>query len=105
VAGQVILKVTSQKGETMACQDNYTLPAEIVEQLNAQGWDYLPELVKEIINMAMKIEQQNFVGVETNQHSPRRNGHSNGYKLKTAKNACRGDHLCCSAGEKRGILP
>jgi putative transposase len=67
----------------MTYQDDFTLPEELVQQLITQGTDYLPELIRQILNTAMKAERQNYLGAAPYQHSPDRHGHANGYKPKT----------------------
>jgi len=54
----------------MTYQNDFTLPEEIMEQIAANGMNYLPELIRTMINTAMQIERQ---------------GHANGYKDKTVR--------------------
>jgi hypothetical protein len=57
--GQVILKVAKpKKGKNMTYNHNFTLPEEILEQISEQGFDYLPELLRIMINAAMQVERQ-----------------------------------------------
>ncbi len=67
----------------MTYPDHFTLPAEIVEQIAEQGLDYLPELIHTLINTAMQLERQKYLGAARYEHSPERTGHANGYKPKT----------------------
>ena len=46
----------------MTYQDYCTLPTESSEQIAAEGFDALPELIRILINSAMKIERQRFWG-------------------------------------------
>lgn len=39
----------------MTYQNDFTLPAEIVEQIAANGMDYLPELIRTMINTAIPV--------------------------------------------------
>jgi putative transposase len=41
----------------MTYQENFTLPIEYLEQLSEQGTDYLPELIRILVNAAMQIER------------------------------------------------
>ena len=55
--------------------------AEIAEQ----GMDYLPELLRQVINAAMQMERQKYLGVEPYERGPERRDQANGYKPKTMK--------------------
>lgn len=50
-----------------------------------QGLDGLSDLVREIVNEAMKIERENYLGVRPYERSEARQGHANGCKPKTVK--------------------
>jgi putative transposase len=69
----------------MTYQGDFTVPSELLEQIAAQGFDVLPELIRIVINAAMQAERQQHLGVAPYQHSPDRQGHANGYKPKTVK--------------------
>ena len=69
----------------MTYQGDFTLPSELLEQIAAQGFDILPELIRIVINAAMQAERQQYLGAAPYQHTPDRNGHANGYKPKTVK--------------------
>jgi transposase-like protein len=69
----------------MTYQDNFTLPAEIMEQIAQQGVEYLPELIQTLVNTAMQIERQKYMGATRYEHNPERVGHANGYKPRTLK--------------------
>lgn len=60
-----------------------TLPDKLLEQIAEQGLDVLPELIRTIINTAMQIERQNYLGVSPYERSPERRDQANGYKSKT----------------------
>jgi len=64
---------------------DFTLPAELLEQIAAQGFDALPELIRIVINEAMRMERQNHLGVAPYQRSPERRGHGNGFKDHTER--------------------
>jgi putative transposase len=67
----------------MTYQQDCTLPAEILEQIASQGLDYLPELIRVMINTAMQTERQKYLGVGPYERSSERQAHANGYKPKT----------------------
>jgi putative transposase len=69
----------------MTYQSDFTLPSEILEHIAEQGFDFLPELIRIVINAAMQAERQQYLQVAPYQHSPDRRGHANGYKPKTIK--------------------
>ncbi len=37
----------------MTYQDDFTLPAELLEQITSEGFDFLPELIRILVNAAM----------------------------------------------------
>jgi len=67
----------------MTYQDHFTLPIELLEQVAEQGLDFLPELIRIVINTAMQIERQRHLGVGPYERSTNRQGHANGFKPKT----------------------
>ena len=69
----------------MTYQDDFTLPIEYLEQLSEQGTEYLPELIRILVNAAMKIERQKHLGAGWHERTPERQGHANGYKSKTVQ--------------------
>ena len=69
----------------MTYQDDCTLPVELLEQLTREGLEGLPELVRVLVNEAMRIERQNYLGARPYERSPQRRGRANGYKPKTVK--------------------
>ncbi|MBC2724836.1 MAG: IS256 family transposase [Desulfosporosinus sp.] len=58
---------------------------EYLEQLTEQGLDRLPDLVRVLVNEAMRIERENYLGAKPYERSKDRQGHANGYKPKTVK--------------------
>ncbi len=67
----------------MTYRKDCTLPAELLERVNEQGLDILPELLREILNAAMAAERQQYLQAAPYQHTEERTGHANGYKPKT----------------------
>ena len=66
----------------MTYREDFTLPAELLEQVSKQGFDILPELIQVIINAAMQAERQQYLKAAPYQHT-QSEGHANGYKPKT----------------------
>jgi len=66
----------------MTYREDFTLPAELLEQVQEQGLDVLPELIRVIINTAMQAERTEHLKAAPYQHNPERNGHANGFKPK-----------------------
>jgi putative transposase len=69
----------------MTYQEDFTLPSEMLEQIAAQGFGILPELIRIVINTAMQVERQKYLGAGPFERSPERRGQANGYKPKTVK--------------------
>lgn len=69
----------------MTYQNDFTLPDEIVEQIAANGMDYLPELIRTMINAAMQIERGKYLKAGLYERNEERQGHANGYKDKTVR--------------------
>lgn len=67
----------------MTYETDCTLPEELLEQIAQQGLDVLPAIIRTVINTAMQIERQNYLGVGPYERSQARQGHANGYKPKT----------------------
>ena len=65
---------------------NYcNISTEYFEQLSEQGLDGLPDLIRVMVNEAMRIERENYLGAKPYERSEERQGHANGYKPKTVK--------------------
>lgn len=56
---------------------------EVVKLLADDGFDGLGEAIRRIINEAMRLERQNYLGVGPYERSEERRGYANGYKPKT----------------------
>jgi len=69
----------------MTYQTDCTLPNEVLEQISEQGLDYLPELIRVIVNAAMKAERQQYLGVAPYERSEQRRDQANGFKPKTVR--------------------
>lgn len=69
----------------MTYNNDFTLPSEYLELISEQGMEYLPELLRIMINAAMQREREKYLGVERYGRSPERQDYANGYKPKTVK--------------------
>jgi len=67
----------------MTYQPDYTIPDELMEEIIANGLDAIPEMIRILINIAMKAERQSWLGVGPYERSTTRRDQANGYKPKT----------------------
>ena len=61
----------------MTYREDFTLPAEIMEQVQAQGLDVLSELIRIVINAAMQAERSEHLNAGPYQHTQERQGYAN----------------------------
>ena len=66
----------------MTYRNDFTLPAELMEQVAEQGLEILPELIRIVINAAMQAERSEHLQAEPYQHTEERRGYANGFKPK-----------------------
>lgn len=69
----------------MTYQDNFTVNEDVLEGISKSGLDFLPELLRIIVNTAMREERQKYLGVNPYERDEERQGYANGYKEKTVK--------------------
>ena len=69
----------------MTYRQDFTLPAELIEQVQEQGLDVQPELIRIVINAAMQAERSEHLQAAAYQHSEERRGYANGFKPKTMR--------------------
>jgi putative transposase len=69
----------------MTYREDFTLPAELMEQVQAQGLDVLSELIRIVINAAMQAERSEHLNAGPYQHTEERRGYANGFKSKTMR--------------------
>jgi transposase-like protein len=69
----------------MTYQNDCTLPNELLEQITEQGLEYLPELIRIVVNAAMKAERQQYLGAAPYERSEKRRDQANGFKPKTVR--------------------
>jgi putative transposase len=69
----------------MTYQSNFTLPTKLLEQISANGFDQLAELIQVVVNIARQAEHQQYLGAAPYQRTLERQDQANGYKPKTVK--------------------
>jgi len=69
----------------MACQEEFSLPEGLLEQICARGLDGIDEAVRLVVNAAMRQEREAHLNASAYERHPGRAGHANGYKPKTVK--------------------
>jgi len=69
----------------MTYRNDFTVPAELLEQVQEQGLDVLPELIRIVMNAAMQAERSEHLQAAPYQHSEERRGYANGFKPKTMR--------------------
>lgn len=69
----------------MTYRNDFTLPAELMEQVQEQGLDVLPELIRIVINAAMQAERSEHLNAGPYQPTEERRGYANGFKPKTLR--------------------
>jgi len=85
----------------MTYQPDYTLSQELLELLNEEGLDALPEMIRIVINTAMQAERLKYLGVGSPyERSAQRQDQANGYKPKSVKT--RAGEITFSVPQVRG---
>ncbi len=69
----------------MTCRNDSTLPEDFLEALSENGMDALPEVFRLLLNAAMLIERQKYLGAGPYERTPERAAHANGFKDKTVQ--------------------
>lgn len=67
----------------MTYSPDCTLPDALLEQIAEGGLDALPEAFRILLNAAMLLERQKFLGAQPYQRTAERHAHANGFKDKT----------------------
>lgn len=62
---------------------NSTIPPEMLETLASQGINAIPEMIRILLNNAMLLERQAYLGAAPYERSNQRRDQANGYKPKT----------------------
>lgn len=60
-----------------------TLPIDLLDQLTEGGLEALPDAMRLLLNAAMLLERQKFIGADPYQRTSQRQAHANGFKDKT----------------------
>lgn len=63
--------------KTLTYQEDFPFPKEYLEQISGQGTEYLPELIRILVNAAMPIERQKHFGAGWHELTPERQGYAN----------------------------
>jgi putative transposase len=69
----------------MTCPEENSTFYDVLKLLTADGFNGLGEAVRRLINEAMRLERQGYLGVGPYERSEDRQGYANGYKPKTVK--------------------
>jgi putative transposase len=69
----------------MTYPDDFTVPGALIQQIQEQGLEGLPELIRLLINAAMQAERQHYLNAEPDQRTPERSDSANGFKPKTVR--------------------
>ena len=69
----------------MTCPEDYSVIQDVLKLLATDGFDGLGEAIRRIINEAMRLERQNYLGVDPYERSDARLGYANGFKPKSVK--------------------
>src|ERR671932_143321 len=89
----------------MTYHPDCTLPTEFLEQIADGGLEALPEAIRLLINAAMLLERQKFLGAGPYQCSPERQAHANGFKDKTVQTRLGALTLEVPQVREGGLLP
>ena len=69
----------------MTYQEHFTVNPNLIEEISKSGLDFMPELIRIIVNAAMLEERQKYLGVAPYERDEGRQGHANGFKDNTVK--------------------
>src|SRR5687768_7169101 len=85
MAGQgVSFRVLNQpRSPPMTYHPDCTLPDDLLDQIADGGLAALPDALRLLINAAMLLERQKFIGAGPYERSVERQAHANGFKDKT----------------------
>ena len=67
----------------MTYQPDYTISDNLMEEIIASGLDAIPEMVRMLVNTAMNVERQCYLGAGPYERTVERRDQANGYKPKT----------------------
>jgi len=89
----------------MTYQHDFTLPIELLEQLTEQGLEGLPEMIRILVNEAMRLERQNHLQARLYERTEGRRGYANGYKPKRVKTRVGEIHFDVPQVREGGFYP
>ena len=89
----------------MTYQDHFTLPTELLEQVAEQGLDFLPELIRVVVNTAMEAEREHHLGVGPYERSTKRRGRLTASNLRRLQPGWHRSLLMCPRCEKEVSTP
>lgn len=69
----------------MTCLEENSIFNDVLKLLTTDGFNAVGEAVRRLINEAMRLERQGYLGVGPYERSGDRQGYANGYKPKTVK--------------------
>lgn len=69
----------------MTYRNDFTLPDELMKQVQEQGLEILPDLIRIVLNAAMQAERSEYLQAEPYQRNEDRRGYANGYKPKSMR--------------------
>ena len=69
----------------MDCQEKDNNIERVMKQLNEEGLDGMGSAIQILINTAMQIERQSYLGASSYERTEDRLGYANGFKPKTVK--------------------
>ncbi len=67
----------------MTYHPDCTLPTDLLDHLSESGLEALPEAIRLLLNTAMLVERQKFIGADPYERSADRQAHAIGFKDKT----------------------
>src|SRR3712207_1826488 len=67
----------------MTYHPDCTLPEDLLDQITESGLAALPDALRILLNAAMRLERQKFIGAGPYERSAERQAHANGFKDKT----------------------
>ncbi len=77
---------------------------DVLELLAEHGFDGLAQALQILFNEAMKLERSAVLEAAPYERTPRRRGHANGFKPKTAPDTCWSAGAGRAADARRGVL-
>ena len=86
----------------MTYREDFTLPAELLEQVQEQGLDVLPELIRTIINHAMLAEREQHLHAEPYQRNQNVTAMPMGISRRRCEREWARSRLRCHKCEKVG---